>query len=156
MRYTYYGSYGFDGIRVQIAPIFCGELNPNRLACLTDMYSISAWSENQDAAWDFLSFLIREDIQDLWTLIDRPVNVNVREARLEESINSFYEEDIPIGQQYIAEMQNIYALVDNVDGMQDFHHSMILCVDSFVRGDQTLEAALTNCERELRMIMNES
>ena len=156
LDYAYYDLEGIDGMRVQIVPMFCGELNPNRLVCLTDMYSISAHSENQDTAWDFLSFMLSDEVQYLQPLMNRPVNVKIRNLILEESISDFYEEDLPIGRQYISEMQNVYSLVNNVYGMEELLDPMGRLARGYVYGAETLDEALATCERELRMIMNES
>ena len=139
-----------------MVPGFCGELNPNRLVCLTDMYSISAHSENQDTSWDFLSFMLSDEVQYLQPLMNRPVNVKIRNRILEESISDFYEEDLPIGRQYISEMQNVYSLVNNVYGMEELLDPMGRLARGYVYGAETLDEALATCEQELRMIMNES
>ena len=154
--YAYYEDFAqMNKIRVQIVPMFCGELNPNRAASSNDMYSISAWSVNKEAAWDFLSFLLRDDIQDLWTLRNRPLNVNVREARMQNAISDYDEAHMSLGMKYIEEMDTVYASVDYLYNMADISEPIVILAEEYILHDKALEDALTQCESQLSRKLNE-
>ena len=154
LRYVHYNT--ANRLRIQIVPMFCGELHPNRMAIPTDLYSISAWSEKQDEAWDFLSFMLSDQVQNLYTMLSRPLNEAIRNTRLEEAIQGYSEADLPRAQQFVQEMQNVYASVDTLYGMEELLGPMGRLARGYVYGAETLDEALATCERELRLIMDES
>ena len=119
------------------------------------MYSVSAWSVNKEAAWDFLSFLLRDDIQDLWTLRNRPLNVNIREARMQNAISDYDEAHMSLGMKYIEEMDTVYASVDYLYNMADISEPIVILAEEYILHDKALEDALTQCESQLSRKLNE-
>ena len=100
--------------------------------------------------------MLSDQVQNLYTMLSRPLNEAIRNTRLEEAIQGYSEADLPRAQQFVQEMQNVYASVDTLYGMEELLGPMGRLARGYVYGAETLDEALTNCERELRMIMNES
>lgn len=135
-------------------PLFSGEKHQNRTASSSDLYSITSWSKNKDAAWRFLSFLVRKDMQSAQTMFNRPLHVDARRAQQEDGFTRFMLDKV-LGTQYIDDMNAVYRSVDTMYDMHALKEDLYKPLLDYMNGKLTLEDALTQAEHDLWIRINE-
>jgi ABC-type glycerol-3-phosphate transport system substrate-binding protein len=134
-------SYRWD---VETVPAVSGEVNRNNLMYTNHLYSISARSQNKDAAWEFLSFLIEEDQMTMDSLGGVPLNNKALDkllASFDEDRQIFYRE-----------------ITGNIDILYDFglyKEDIVTPVMEFINDNITLDEALEDAEYNIWLRMNE-
>ena len=144
--------------KVQIIPLFCGEKSSNRTAGSQYMYSISAWSEHQEEAWDFLRFLVEQKVQNRSVLRDRPLNLEAREDRiaLKAADQGLAGKEAKYYiKHHIEEMQSVYENVDKLFDMGEIKETLWLILSDYMNGEVSLEDALSKSEEALLIRINE-
>lgn len=143
----------FGGARY--APLFSGEKHANRTAYSEDLYSIMQNSKNKEAAWQFLSFLMRRDVQQLHVLYNVKLNADVRNAEIEQAISAEAPEDQPMAKRYAEDIKNVYQSVDTFYDMNELKENLYPPLIKYLNGEMTLDDALTQAERDLWISINE-
>lgn len=135
-------------------PLFSGEKHQNRTASSSDLYSITAWSKNKDAAWRFLSFLVRKDMQSAQTMCNRPIHIDGRRTQQEDGFSRL-NLDKALGTQYIEDINAVYRSVDTMYDMHALKEDLYKPLLDYMNGKLTLEDALTQAEHDLWIRINE-
>ncbi|MDO5376837.1 MAG: extracellular solute-binding protein [Clostridia bacterium] len=127
-------------------PAPAGEIHRNAIAYPFRMYSISSNSENKEAAWAFLRYLLTPDIQGQYSLDAIPVNMEAE--RNQRSSRSYSDE---LNRQY-------EAIVNTVDFAYDYSGykaDLIYPIIEWLNGTLELEEALAEAEYNAWIRMNE-
>ena len=136
-------------------PVFNGEISNNRIAYSNNMYSIYSKSPNKEQAWHFLSFLLEEEIQMLWTLPGKPLNIKADEALLknaaQEIKNTYGDEAF----QFVDMMTNISDKIDYLYDMGHFKLDIYTPIQQYVEGEISLEEALQQAEENAWIRLHE-
>ena len=129
---------------VTVMPLPHGEKNSNRFAYGFRMYSISSNSQQQDAAWDLLDFLLSYEAQTLPSLDSTPINIEAEQK---------------MRQSFPEALSNQFDVVENeIDYLYDTSSYRIQAVPilfQYLTGAKTLEDALKEAEYEIWLILNE-
>lgn len=135
-----------------------GEQHPNRIAYSSEVYGISARSNAQQAAWDFLTFAARADNQRLNSTRAIPLNTHVRPKRFEEGV-SWWSKAAPEQLETAQRgMRDILAICDEVDYLYDsgiYKHDLYDSVMRYLNDELTLDEALDEAEYRIMIRMNE-
>lgn len=127
-------------------PIFSGEKSRSTIAFPVVMYSISNSSKQKEGAWDFLSFLMKSDIQCLTGLNAHPVNL-----KAEEKLRAHYG----ITGQRAQEHDQIIRQVDFMYDMSYYKEDIMVPVTAYFNGETSLEAAIEKAEHNVWLRLNE-
>lgn len=123
-----------------------GEIHRNAIAYPLRMYSISSNSENKEAAWAFLSYLLTPDIQGQKSLDAIPVNMEAE--RKQRSSRSYSDE---LNRQY----ETILDTVDFAYDYSGYKGDLMYPIAEWLNGTLELEDALAEAEYNAWIRMNE-
>ena len=130
-------------------PPFSGEINRNRVAYTTVMYSISNNSQNKDAAWEFLSYLIAEDTGTLDSLTKDEVPLN--NASVDKLIS---QSNSKPSQEYLDRFC-AFLDVDYLYDMSYYKKDLADPIMEYLLGTTTLARAITKAEYNIMLRMHE-
>lgn len=133
-----------------------GEQNSNRIAYSDEVYGISARSNAQQTAWNFLAFAARADNQGLKTARAIPLNTQARRARFDVAFNEWSR----LAQLDTVQRgaRDILAICDKVDYLYDsgdYKHDLYQSVMRYLNDELTLDEALDEAEYRIMIRMNE-
>lgn len=137
--------YSKSDFEVEITPWFFGEQNRNSVGYPFIMYSISNNSSNKSDAWDFLSFLLDENIQTQGNLYSIPLN--------NEALFTHYKYS-----QLNAELQEQFSESIVVDYLYDygmFKPDMQVPLTDYIDDKISLDEAIKKAEYNVWLRLNE-
>lgn len=142
-----------------IVPLFCGEKNPNRTSGSDYMYSITSWSKQKDAAWEFLNYLVQQSSMERIILCDRPINKLARENVLQKQLDMLFitpeTPEFPLAQSYIEEMEKVYQSIDYLFDYGDIKEILWTNLLAYMEGEISLEEALVKSEEWIMLRLHE-
>lgn len=145
-----------SGRRCRLVGRFGGEIAPNRTLLSRMVYGISAHSSNQDVAWDFLEFLLSPEIQRFVAWEQYPVN-RLEFTKVQEELKENFPEWDPAEVEYAT--GEVLRIADSATRSYDYglpiRKKLWQSIEKYMNDELTLEAALTEAEREIRILLNE-
>ena len=138
------------GIEHTYIPIPCGEKHANRYAVSGDVAAISSRSQKQAEAWDFLSFLLASDVQQLDTIGGTPINLAVYGTIKEKSVrsNGF---DV----NFTKMLDPIYENVDRMFYPDDILSELTEPMSSYANGQMSLDDAVKQAQSRIERTLDE-
>ena len=141
-----------EGAECEIVPLFEGEQASNRTAGSSSCLSITSWSENTDAAWDFIEYICSEDVMERSGMKDRQLNTAVRDMQMKEALKHYPDEK---AEEFSEDMQGVYSLVDCCFDMGDVKQTLCEALFEGLDNDQDLYEVLKETENAIWIRLNE-
>lgn len=143
------------GIPFMRIPAPCGEKNNNRMGFSNNVYSIPSQATNKEEAWDFLSFLLTEEIQQLDSLNGVAINLAAGESKFSGYIKA-NSNRYPSYEGEMAEYSQLVKVYKSADYQYNgFYEEDIVSLNDYMNDKLSLEEALDQAQQKIWIRINE-